>query len=50
MPAYGDQINFVPGDQVVYNNDGTVKDGYKSGQFAPKPIHCRLGNPVFFPI
>ncbi|MFN8364259.1 MAG: hypothetical protein U0T78_02885 [Cloacibacterium normanense] len=48
MPAYGDQINFVPGDQVVYNNDGTVKDGYKSGQFAPNPFTAGWENPVSF--
>ncbi|MEN2434751.1 SusC/RagA family TonB-linked outer membrane protein [Weeksellaceae bacterium A-14] len=48
MPAYGDQIHFIPGDTMVYNEDGTVKDGYKPGQFAQNPWTAGWENPVAF--
>ena len=48
MPAYGSQVNFVDGDTEVYNTDGSIKDGYKAGQFAPNPFTAGWENPVAF--
>lgn len=48
MPTYGNQINFIPGDDVVFDTGGNIKNGYKNGQFAPNPFTAGWENPVAF--
>lgn len=48
LPVYGNQINFIAGDDAVYEPDGSIKDGYKPGQFAPNPFQSGWENPVSF--
>lgn len=48
LPVYGEHVNFITGDTSVYNTDGTFKDGYLPGQFAPNPFQSSWENPVAY--
>ncbi|MFP3595657.1 SusC/RagA family TonB-linked outer membrane protein [Chryseobacterium sp. SIMBA_029] len=49
LPVYGNQVNMSPGDSEIYDQTtGAIKDGYKSGQFAPNPYQSSWENPVAY--
>lgn len=43
LPVYGSEVNNIP-----INTDGSIKDGYKPGQFAPNPLQSSWENPVAY--
>jgi len=43
LPVYGSEVNGTP-----TNTDGSIKEGYKPGQFAPNPFQSSWENPVAY--